>query len=161
MVLLDTFAGIRDRFYSIVAVLDVAAVSEERHHYDLIQYRLRQRVGLAGRDAGVPQAGCLRSMEDNMPTYIALLNWTPLGISKVGSSAKRLDAGRKAFKKAGVEIKDVYLTMGRHDLICVIEAPDDETYAKAILGLGSQGNVSTETLKAFTEDDYRKLIGSL
>ena len=67
-----------------------------------------------------------------MPTYIALLNWTQQGVSKVGSSAKRLDAGRKAFKKAGVEIKDVYLTMGRHDLVCLIEAPDDETYAKQI-----------------------------
>ena len=96
-----------------------------------------------------------------MPTYIALLNWTQQGISKVGSSAKRLDAGRKAFKKAGVEIKDVYLTMGRHDLVCVIEAPDDETYAKAIIGLGSQGNVSTETLKAFSEDQYREIVGSL
>ena len=96
-----------------------------------------------------------------MPTYIALLKWTQQGISKVGASAKRLDAGRKAFKKAGIEMKDVYLTMGRYDLVCVMEAPDDETYAKAILGLGSQGNVSTETLKAFSEDRYRKIIGSL
>ena len=96
-----------------------------------------------------------------MPTYIALLNWTGQGISKVGSSAKRLDAGRKAFKKAGLEMKDVYLTMGRYDLVCVIEAPDDETYAKAILGLGSEGNVSTETLKAFSEDQYREIVGSL
>ena len=96
-----------------------------------------------------------------MPTYIALLNWTQQGVSKVGSSAKRLDAGRKALKKAGVEMKDVYLTMGRYDMVCVIEAPDDETYAKAILGLASQGNVSTETLKAFSEDQYRKIVGSL
>jgi uncharacterized protein with GYD domain len=96
-----------------------------------------------------------------MPTYIALLKWTNQGISKVSSSAKRLDAGRKAFKKMGVEIKDSYLTMGRYDLICVIDAPDDETYAKAMLGLGSQGNVSTETLKAFNEDEYRKIVGSL
>ncbi len=96
-----------------------------------------------------------------MPTYIALLNWTQQGISKVGSSAKRLDAGRKAFKKMGVELKDTYLTMGRYDLVCVIEAPDDETYAKAVLSLGSQGSVSTETLKAFTEDQYRAIIGSL
>jgi len=96
-----------------------------------------------------------------MPTYIALLNWTQQGISKLGSSAKRLDAGRKAFKKAGLEMKDVYLTMGRYDLVCVIEAPDDETYAKAILGLGSQGNVSTETLKAFTEDQYREIVAAL
>jgi uncharacterized protein with GYD domain len=96
-----------------------------------------------------------------MPTYIALLNWTQQGISKVSNSAKRLDEGRKAFKKAGVDLKDVYLTMGRYDLVCVIEAPDDETYAKAIIGLGSQGNVSTETLKAFTEDQYRQIVGSV
>ena len=96
-----------------------------------------------------------------MPTYIALLNWTQQGVAKVSASAKRLDAGRKALKKAGVEMKDVYLTMGRYDMVCVIEAPDDETYAKAILGLASQGNISTETLKAFSEDQYRKIIGSL
>jgi uncharacterized protein with GYD domain len=96
-----------------------------------------------------------------MPTYIALLNWTQQGASKIGASAKRLDAGRKAFKKVGAEIKDVYMTMGRYDLVCVIEAPDDETYAKAILGLASAGNVSTETLKAFNEDQYRKITGSL
>jgi len=96
-----------------------------------------------------------------MSTYIALLKWTQQGISKVGGSAKRLDAGRKAFKKAGVEIKDVYMTLGRCDLVCVIEAPDDEAYAKAILGLASLGNVSTETLKAFPEDQYRDIVGSL
>ena len=96
-----------------------------------------------------------------MPTYIALLNWTQQGASKISASPKRLDAGRKAFKKVGAEIKDVYLTMGRHDMVCVIEAPDDESYAKALLGLASQGNVSTETLKAFSEDEYRKIIGSL
>jgi len=96
-----------------------------------------------------------------MPTYIALLKWTQQGISKVSGSAKRLDAGRKAFKKAGLEMKDVYLTMGRYDLVCVIDAPDDETYAKAMLGLGSQGNVSTESLKAFSEDQYREIVRSL
>jgi len=96
-----------------------------------------------------------------MPTYIALLNWTQQGASKISASPKRLDAGRKAFKKVGAEIKDVYLTMGRHDMVCVIEAPDDVSYAKALLGLASQGNVSTETLKAFSEDEYRKIISSL
>ena len=45
LISLDAFAGIRDRFYSIVAVLDVAAVSEERHHYDLIQYHLESAGG--------------------------------------------------------------------------------------------------------------------
>ena len=96
-----------------------------------------------------------------MPTYIALLKWTQQGATNVKASPKRLDAGRKAFKKAGAEIKDTWLTMGRYDLVCVIDAPNDETYAKVMLSLGSQGNVQTETLRAFSEDQYRKIIGSI
>ena len=96
-----------------------------------------------------------------MPTYIALLNWTQQGISSVKDSPKRLDSGREAFKKFGVQIKDTYLTMGRYDLVCVIEGPDDETVARAMLTLGSQGNVQTETLKAFTEDQYRRILGAI
>lgn len=96
-----------------------------------------------------------------MPTYISLLRWTQQGVARVKDSPKRLDAGRKAFKKLGVEIKDTYLTMGRCDLVCVIEGPDDETVARALLSLGSQGNVQTETMRAFTEDEYRKITGSV
>jgi len=96
-----------------------------------------------------------------MPTYVTLLKWTQQGAGKVKESPKRLDAGRKAFHKLGVEIKDTYLTMGRYDLVCVIEGPDDETVARALLSLGSQGNIQSETLKAFTEDEYRKIMRSL
>ncbi|HUS09578.1 MAG TPA: GYD domain-containing protein [Pyrinomonadaceae bacterium] len=96
-----------------------------------------------------------------MATYITLLRWTQQGAANVKDSPKRLDAGREAFKKLGVEIKDTYMTMGRYDLVCVIEGPDDDTVAAALLSLGSQGNVQTETLKAWTEGDYRRITGSL
>jgi uncharacterized protein with GYD domain len=96
-----------------------------------------------------------------MPTYIALLKWTGQGIANVNASPSRLDAGRKEFKKMGVKIKDTYLTMGRYDLVCLIDAPDDKTFATAMLTLGAQGNVQTETLKAFTEDQYRKICASI
>ncbi len=96
-----------------------------------------------------------------MPTYITLLRWTQKGAAELKYSPSRLDAGREAFKKVGAEIKDVYMTMGRYDLVCVVEAPDDATAARALLSLGSQGNIQSETLKAFTEDEYRKITGSL
>ena len=96
-----------------------------------------------------------------MPTYITLLKWTQQGVANVKASPKRLDAGRKAFKKAGAEIKETYLTMGRYDLVCVIDAPDDETVARVLLQLGSQGNVQTETLKAFSEEQFRSIVSSL
>jgi uncharacterized protein with GYD domain len=96
-----------------------------------------------------------------MPTYIALMKWTQQGISKVKDSPARLTAGREEFKRAGIEMKEVYMTMGRYDLVCVLEAPDDDSLAKGMLSLASQGNISTETLKAFTEDQYRSILGSL
>ena len=40
-----------------------------------------------------------------MPTYISLLSWTQQGVAKVKDSPSRLDAGREAFKKFGVEIR--------------------------------------------------------
>jgi len=96
-----------------------------------------------------------------MATYIVLLKWTGQGIAAVKDSPSRLDAGRKAFKKLGVKIKDTYLTMGRYDLVCLVEADDDEAFATAMLTLGSQGNVQTETLKAFNEATFRKIVGDV
>ena len=40
----------------------------------------------------------------------------------------------------------------------IVEAPSDETVAKAALTLGARDTVSTETLRAFTEEEYLRLI---
>ena len=96
-----------------------------------------------------------------MPTYITLMNYTQQGLQTIKESPKRLDAAKKAFKKAGAEVKAFYLVMGRYDLVVISEAPDDETATKIALSFGALGNVRSETLRAFTEDEYRKLIAGL
>ena len=96
-----------------------------------------------------------------MATYISLCNWTQQGIEKVKDSPARLDAAKKAFKAAGADLKQFYLTMGRYDFVVLTEAPDEATAAKAALSVGKSGSVRTETFRAFTEDEYRKLLGSL
>ena len=96
-----------------------------------------------------------------MPSYITLLNWTERGIANIKGSPGRLDAGREAFKKLGCELKDVYLTMGQYDQVIVCEAPDDETVAKITVMVAGRGNVASETMRAFTEDEYRKILAGL
>jgi len=96
-----------------------------------------------------------------MPHYVTLLRYTQQGIAKVKESPARLDAARKAAEKAGGKIHSWYLTMGRCDAVFISEFPDDETSARFALSIGSLGNVTTETLKAFTEPEYRKIISSL
>ena len=58
-------------------------------------------------------------------------------------------------------MKQFYLVQGRYDIVVVVEAPDDETVTKWALDVGSKGAVRTETLRAFTEDEYRKMIAAL
>jgi uncharacterized protein with GYD domain len=96
-----------------------------------------------------------------MPTYIALLHYTEEGMKKIKESPARLDAAKKAFKAVGAELKQWYLVMGRYDAVVISEAPNDETVAKLALAIGSLGALHTETLRAFTEDEYRKIIAAL
>jgi uncharacterized protein with GYD domain len=96
-----------------------------------------------------------------MATYIMLAKYTQKGIENVKQSPTRLDAAKKAFKGLGAEVKQFYLVAGRYDIIIVVEAPDEETIAKVALDLASKGNVTTETLRAFPETEYRKIIGGL
>ena len=83
------------------------------------------------------------------------------GMTKIKESPSRLDAARKAAEKEGGKIHSWYLTMGHYDAVLISEFPSDEACAKFTLLVGTLGNISTETMKAFTEAEYRKICGSL
>jgi uncharacterized protein with GYD domain len=61
----------------------------------------------------------------------------------------------------GAEVKAFYLVMGQYDGVVIVEAPNDETIAKISLASGTRGTVRTETLRAFTEEEYRKILAAL
>jgi uncharacterized protein with GYD domain len=96
-----------------------------------------------------------------MPTYIALLKWTPQGLQNIKQSPSRLDAAKKGFEAAGVRWKDFYMVTGQHDMVAILEASDDLALAKAILSTTALGSVTSETCRAFTEEEYRKVITGL
>jgi uncharacterized protein with GYD domain len=93
-----------------------------------------------------------------MATYVTLWNYTQQGMAKIKDSPSRLDAARAAWEDRGVTIKDFYLTLGQYDFVTVVEAPDDATAARVLLATTAQGNATGETLRAFTEDEYREII---
>lgn len=96
-----------------------------------------------------------------MPHYISLLRYTQQGIAKIKESPARLDAAKKAAEKAGGKLHAWYLTMGQYDAVLISEFPNDEAGARFTLSVASLGNVTTETLKAFDEAEYRKIVGGL
>jgi len=96
-----------------------------------------------------------------MPTYITLAKWTQQGIQNIKGSPERLDAFKKFVEASGGKVKDFYMVTGQYDMVLVLEAPEDSVVAKVALGTASKGSVQTETLRAFTEAEYRKIIGGL
>ncbi len=96
-----------------------------------------------------------------MPNYISLIRWTQKGVENIKRSPARLDQAKAAFKAQGAELKKFYLVVGQYDIVVISEAPDDETMAKVALTIGADGSIRTETLRAFTEEEYRKIIAAL
>ena len=96
-----------------------------------------------------------------MPHFLSLVKYTQQGIAKIKDSPSRLDAAKKAAEGVGGKIHAWYLTMGRYDAVLISEFPSDEAAAKFVLSSTALGNITTETLKAFTDAEYRKICGSL
>jgi len=61
----------------------------------------------------------------------------------------------------GVSVKQMYWTLGEYDQVCVFEAPDDETAASVLLAADLLGNIRTQTLRAFTASEMKKILAKV
>ncbi|MCK5551646.1 MAG: GYD domain-containing protein [Deltaproteobacteria bacterium] len=96
-----------------------------------------------------------------METYIVLVNFTQQGIAKIKESPAWIDAARQAVEEAGGKWLGWYLTMGRYDVVLIVQAFDSKIIASVMLAIGASGNVRTETLPAFTEEELREMLTRL
>lgn len=96
-----------------------------------------------------------------MPTYIALIDWTEQGVQNFKDTVDRYEAARGQLETLGVTFKDIYWTLGAHDIVGVLDAPDDETLSAGLLAVAAQGNLRTTTLRAFDANEMRGVIGKV
>ena len=96
-----------------------------------------------------------------MATYIVLTNFTDQGIRNVKDTTKRADAVTEAAKKFGVTIKQIYWTLGSHDMVAIFEAPDEASLTAFGLHIGTAGNVRTQKLRAFSRDEMTHTLSKL
>ena len=96
-----------------------------------------------------------------MPTYLSLITLTHQGITTVKDGPTRLEGAREVLRSFGGELKDFYFAMGEYDIVVVSEAPDDASVAKALLTIGSAGNVRSQTMRIFNEQEYREIVAAV
>jgi uncharacterized protein with GYD domain len=96
-----------------------------------------------------------------MTTYIGLVNFTDKGLAAIKDTTKRAAAAKEVAGRFGVTMRDIYWTLGAHDLVCVLEARDDTSITAFNLALRVQGNVRTQTLRAFDAAEMEQVLAKL
>jgi len=96
-----------------------------------------------------------------MITYIGLLSFTDKGLQSIKDTTKRAAAAKEAAKKTGVNMREIFWTLGEHDAICVLEAEDEAALAAFTINTAHQGNVRTRTLRAFSAAEMDKILAKV
>jgi len=94
-------------------------------------------------------------------TYISLINWTDQGIKNVKETIERSQQAGDLMSSLGVNLKEIYWTVGPYDVVGISEAPDEETATASLLALGAGGAVRTTTLRAFNHEEMARILQKL
>ena len=96
-----------------------------------------------------------------MPGYASLIKYTQQGLANIKDSPQRMKDSRAAAEKLGIRIVGMWVTMGAYDLVVVLDAPDDETMGVFMLSVAGQGKVTTQTMRAFSEEEFAQIVAKL
>jgi uncharacterized protein with GYD domain len=96
-----------------------------------------------------------------MALYAVMCRWTDRGVQNVKEAPARIEDFKKAARGFGGEVREVYAALGRFDTMSLVSAPDDEAMTKISLSLAAKGNVHTETLRLFSESEFKAIVGAV
>jgi uncharacterized protein with GYD domain len=96
-----------------------------------------------------------------MARFVMLLNYTDKGVAQIKDSPKRSDTFREWAARHGATVDLQLWTMGAHDGIAVVSAPDEKAIAALALGVSQLGFVRSTTLRAFDEAEFQAIIGQM
>ena len=96
-----------------------------------------------------------------MPVYIELIKYTDQGIKNIKDLLKYQEEAIKKAENMGIKVIGLYHVMGEYDVILIAECPSDEAAVISALAACSDGNIRTRTLKAFTQEEFVKIVKKL
>ena len=96
-----------------------------------------------------------------MPTSVVLMKLTDQGIKDIRNAPPRIAENIKRFEAIGGKMIGFYSVMGEYDYVAIAETPSEEVGMGFALALGSQGNVRTTTLRAFTLEQFGEMVKKL
>jgi uncharacterized protein with GYD domain len=85
--------------------------------------------------------------------YAMLSTLGPDGWETIRENPERITQVRSEVEALGLKVHAQYALMGQYDFLNLIEAPDEQTMAKAAIMLAARGTMRTTTLPAIPVED--------
>jgi uncharacterized protein with GYD domain len=95
-----------------------------------------------------------------MPSYVILYKFTDEGRKDIKGSVLRAQEVRHENESRGFHVLAHFWTQGRYDLVTIVEAPSEEAMMSGLFNIAQAGNVTSETLRGFTDEEMQRLIGT-
>ena len=93
-----------------------------------------------------------------MPRYVSLLKFTEQGARNIKKSTTRAHDFNAVAAKAGVKVEAEYWTVGRFDGVLILSGAN-EAVLRVLAELAALGNVRTQTMQAFTDQEFDAIVG--
>ena len=94
-----------------------------------------------------------------MPAYVVLYRFTEKGRTNIKGTVARSAEINRQNEARGFKVLGHYWTQGRYDLVTIVEAPSEEAMMAGLFSIAEAGNVTSETLRAFTDDEMMRSLG--
>mgnify|MGYP000928778385 CR=1 FL=1 len=96
-----------------------------------------------------------------MVTYVGLMSFTEKGIQNIKGTTQRAAAAKEVAGRFGVNMREIFWTMGDVDMVCIVEAQDEKALTAFNLAIASQGNVRTQSLRAWTAEEMEQILAKM
>jgi uncharacterized protein with GYD domain len=96
-----------------------------------------------------------------MAGYVGLFRFTPKALENLKELPEAMKRTRSLGEQMGVRVIGIWVTMGRYDVVGIADAPDDKTAARFSLAIASGGLVTTETMRALSEEEFAQVVAKL
>jgi uncharacterized protein with GYD domain len=96
-----------------------------------------------------------------MPMYVRLYKLTPKGAEAIKQVPEIVKGLVAAAESMGSKPNVILATTGAYDFITVAESPNDETATGFAAAVAKQGYLTTETMRAFTMDEFAEILAKV
>lgn len=96
-----------------------------------------------------------------MSKYVMLVKWTEKGVAAAPKSPDRAESFIATARKLGAKVETMLWTMGPYDGLVIFDAADDETASALAIGVAEHDNITTCTLRAYDEAEFRKILSKI